>query len=198
MSKRHSPSASIRLLYALGLVAWLLWMIRRPRRVVIRAGCDGSFPRLAFSLLRFLQLSSASIAMPAAARACRLNPIIGNLSPLSPGHAAILPSTGHPFSYATARIDHSMWLRSEISPSRSITIDIIAGVLTGMTVVALFVTSPLLPRGICGTGGNDPITYGVCLIPFGLRCWIVREFGRPRENEPGPRGFSVVDDVKRM
>jgi len=28
MSKRHLPSATIRLLYALGLIAWLLWMIR--------------------------------------------------------------------------------------------------------------------------------------------------------------------------
>jgi len=28
MSKRYSPSGTIRVLYALGMVAWLLWMIR--------------------------------------------------------------------------------------------------------------------------------------------------------------------------
>lgn len=56
MSKRHSPSATLRLLYALGLVAWLIWMIR------LQDACNDPglwrclFPAMGFLIAAFLAI----------------------------------------------------------------------------------------------------------------------------------------------
>lgn len=73
MSKRYSPSGTIRVLYALGLVAWLLWMIRLPEACRDPGVWRCLFHAIGFSSPRFLQWSSASIAMPDDAPVCRLN-----------------------------------------------------------------------------------------------------------------------------
>jgi len=56
MSKRHSPSATLRLLYALGLVAWLIWMIRLPDACRDPGVWRCLFPAIGFLIAAFLAI----------------------------------------------------------------------------------------------------------------------------------------------
>ncbi len=56
MSKRYSPSGTLRILYALGLIAWLIWMIR------LQDACNDAgvwqclFPAIGFLIAAFLAI----------------------------------------------------------------------------------------------------------------------------------------------
>jgi hypothetical protein len=57
--------------------------------------------------------------------------------------------------------------------------------------MAVIVTTPWWPHGGCGTGVNDPTQYALCLLPFGVRCFLVRGAVRLRKGSAA-RGFEVL------
>jgi hypothetical protein len=83
------------------------------------------------------------------------------------------------------------WLHPSTTPTRSIVIDVFAGVLTAMSVTAVIATTPWWPHGICGTGVNDPVQYAFGLVPFGLRCLLVWRV-KSRRQPLYVRGFEVM------
>jgi len=56
MSKRYSPSGTLRLLYALGLIAWLIWMIRLPEACRDPGVLRWLFPATGFLIAAFLAI----------------------------------------------------------------------------------------------------------------------------------------------
>lgn len=56
MSKRYSPSGTLRLLYALGLIAWLIWMIRLPDACNDPGVWRCLFPAIGFVIAVFLAI----------------------------------------------------------------------------------------------------------------------------------------------
>jgi hypothetical protein len=56
MSKRYSLSGTIRTLYALGLIAWLFWMVRLPDACRDPGILRWLFPAIGFFIAAFLAI----------------------------------------------------------------------------------------------------------------------------------------------
>jgi hypothetical protein len=82
------------------------------------------------------------------------------------------------------------WLHPSMSPLGSVAMDVAAGCLTGLSIYGIVTTSSLWPHGMCATGVNDPIVFAFALIPFGIRCLLVKSLTRPPA--AAPRGFEVI------
>jgi hypothetical protein len=90
------------------------------------------------------------------------------------------------------RLQNAMrWIHHATTPSRSIVVDVVAGVLTAMSVMAVSTTTPWWPHGSCGTGVNDPMQYALALSPFAVRCLLVRIATWPGQ-PPAGNGFDVM------
>ena len=83
-----------------------------------------------------------------------------------------------------------------MSPWKSVAFDAFAGVLTALSVLAVVSTTPFWPHGGCATGVNEPAQYAFGLVPFGVRCLLVRRLNRGRD-QALVRGFPVIIPVAR-